>query len=123
MQIPIIIWNKDYSFLVGLNQAPPGWQTIPDDSFLDKSYFRQKSNDPQNFVTAVGDRWAASMATKSETDRFLMDVFRDLLPPLIENVFPYRVLIQPSEVQISAVAHEIFPRLSAGESFRTPGRG
>ena len=108
MQIPIIIWNKDFSFLVGLNQAPPGWQTIPDDSFLDKSYFRQKSNDPQNFVTAVGDHWAASMATKSETDQFLIDVFRDLLPPLIENIFPYRVLSQPSEVQISAVVHETF---------------
>jgi hypothetical protein len=37
-----------------------------------------------------------------------MQVFRNFLLPVIEDIFPYHLLIQPSEVQISAVAHESF---------------
>jgi hypothetical protein len=108
MDIPLILWNHDYSFLVGPAQLPQGWEVMTGDDFQGRPYFRQKSDDPQNFAVRVGDVWAASMATKSETDAFLMQVFRDLLPPLVEGIFPYRLLIQPSEVQISAVAHESF---------------
>jgi hypothetical protein len=108
MDIPLIIWNRVYSFLVGLAQAPQGWEPTPDDLFQGQPYFRQKSVDPQNFTVPVGGTWAASMATKSETDAFLRQVFRDFLPPLVEDIFPYRLMIQPSEVQISAVTHESF---------------
>jgi hypothetical protein len=107
-EIPVMLWNHDYSFLIGFNQAPPGWEMTADDQFLGQSYYRQKSNDPQNFAVQVGGRWAASMATKSQTDAFLMQVFRDILPPVIEGIFPYRLLIQPSEVQITGLAHESF---------------
>jgi hypothetical protein len=107
-EIPVIIWNSDYSFLVGFSSAPPGWEPTPDDQFLGKPYFRQKSNNPQNFAMPVGGQWAASMATKSQTDAFLIQVFRDILPPVIEDIFPYRLMIQPSEVQISGTIHESF---------------
>jgi hypothetical protein len=107
-ELPVIVWNHNYSFLVGLPQAPQGWETVTDDDFQGRPYHRQKSTDPQNFAVPVGDVWAASTATKSETDAFLRQIFRDILPPLIEDIFPYRILLQPSEVQISAVAHESF---------------
>jgi hypothetical protein len=48
------------------------------------------------------------MATKTMTDLFLVQVYRGFLPPVIEQVFPYRLLIQPSETQIGAVVHEAF---------------
>jgi hypothetical protein len=108
MDIPLVIWNHEYSFLVGFAQTPKGWEEVIGDDFQGKSYHRQKSNNPQNFAVPVGEAWAASIATKSETDAFLMKVFRDLLPPLLEDIFPYRLVVQPSEVQISAVAHEAF---------------
>ena len=106
--IPVLLWNRETSFLVGLDAAPAGWQPVAGDTFLGKPYFRQSTDNPQNFAVPVGDRLAASIATKSETDAFLVEQFRTMLPPVLDQVFPYRALIQPSEVQISAVLHEGF---------------
>lgn len=106
--IPVLLWNHEASFLIGLDSAPAGWQPVAGDTFLGKPYFRQSTDNPQNFAVPVGDRLAASIATKDETDAFLVERFQGMLPPLLDGVFPYRVLIQPSEVQISAVLHEGF---------------
>lgn len=106
--IPVLLWNSQTSFLVGLDEAPPGWQPVQGDTFLAQPYFSQPTEDPQNFAVPVGDKLAASIATKSETDAFLIQQFQSMLPPLLNKVAPYRLLIQPSEVQISAVLHEGF---------------
>jgi len=106
--IPVIIWNRDYSFLVGYPHPPAEWEAVAGDTFEGQPYYRQRSANPQNFALQVGDRWVARMATKWETDLFMRELFRKVLPPLIEDVFPYLVLIQPSEVQMSAVLHESF---------------
>lgn len=106
--IPILLRNRDYSFLVGYPSPPSGWETASSDTFQGQAYYRQRTDDPQNFAVKVDDRWVASMATKWETDAFLIESFRDFLPPVIETIFPYRLLIQPSEVQITGVLHESF---------------
>ena len=116
--IPIILWNRIDSFLVGILQAPNGWEVVSGDEFEGSPYFHKKSSDPQNFAVPVDGAWAASMATKSETDSFLIDVIRNFLPPVIKTIFPYRLVIQPSEVQITGVAHEsfhVFQQMSAPE--------
>jgi hypothetical protein len=107
--IPVIIWNRDYSFLTGLSNPPPAeWEEVPADTYNEEPYYRQHSNDPQNFAVKVGDHWVASMATKYETDAFMADVFREMLPSLLESIFPFRLLILPSEKQITGVIHESF---------------
>jgi hypothetical protein len=116
--IPIVLWNRQFSFLVGIEDPPPGWEAVPGEVYCCNSgigdvlegqaCYRRPSDDPQNFAIRVGDRWAASMATKWETDAFLIEIFRRVLPPFLEPIFPYRLLIQPSEVQISGVLHETF---------------
>ena len=108
MDIPVILWNRDYSFLIGYPSLPSRWDMGMGDTFEGQVYYRKRSNDPQNFAVKVDDCWAASMATKWETDAFLMNSFREFLPPLIDAVFPYRIFIQPSEVQITGVLHESF---------------
>ncbi|MFN2189299.1 MAG: hypothetical protein ACK2T3_11075 [Candidatus Promineifilaceae bacterium] len=108
MDMPFVIWNRDYSFLVGLDEPGRGWEIAADDTFQGKPYYREQSIDPQNFAVLVNDQWAASMATKNETDQKMREIWQDVLPPIIEQVFPYRLLLQPSEVQISAVLHESF---------------
>ncbi len=105
--IPVIVWNRDYSFLVGVEAPPAGWEALPE-GFDGLACYRRASSDPQNFAVRVGDAWAGSMATKQETDAFLIDMFRDMLPDPLEPIFPFRLLIQPSEVQISGVLHEAF---------------
>ncbi len=106
--IPVILWNNDYSFLIGFDTPPDGWEAFSDTTLDGAPYYRQKTADPQNFAVRVGDRWAGSLATKYETDAFMMNVFRDILPPVIEHIFPYRLLILPSEVQMTGVLHETF---------------
>jgi hypothetical protein len=129
--IPVIIWNHDYSFLVGYPHPPAEWEAVAGDTFEGQTYYRQRSNNPQNFALQVGDRWVARMATKWETDLFMRELFRKVLPPLIEDIFPYLVLIQPSEVQMSAVLHESFhayqaivaaARLAAAEKAHQEGQ-
>lgn len=109
-KIPVLLWNRHDSFLVGLegDDVPAGWVEVAGDTFQDQPYYRQVSDDPQNFVVRVGQRWAASMGTKLEADLFIREMIQESLPPPINQVIPYRLLIQPSEVQISAVLHEAF---------------
>jgi hypothetical protein len=113
MEIPVIVWNQDYSFLVGYVNPPEDWEPVQGEEFQGQAYFRKQEADPQNFAVRVGDKWVASIATKYETDAFLIGGFKDFLPPVIEQLFPYRILIQPSEVQIAAVNHESFHVLQA----------
>lgn len=112
--IPISLHSGEYSFLVGYPGTPPtGWELVEGDTFLGEPYYRRREAEPQNFAIQIGDAWAAGMATKSEMDLFMVDVYRDLLPPVIEQVFPYRLMIQSTEVQIGGVLHECFHVLQA----------
>lgn len=109
MDIPVIVWNRSYEFLVNYKrEAPTGWSTISDDNLNGQPYFRRIANDPQNFAVRVGDQWSASMATKQTTDVFLIKTFQDTFPSPLKQIFPYRFLLQPSETQIGGLLHETF---------------
>lgn len=106
---PIIIWNEAYEFLVNYDgRTPSGWTKITDDDLNRQYYFKRSANDPQNFAVRVGDAWSASMATKQTTDVFMVRTFHDILPSPIKQIFPYRLILQPSETQMGAVLHEAF---------------
>lgn len=107
-EIPVLIWNRDHSFLVGYLDPPPPWEPVPGDRFQEQTYLRRPTSEPQNFCVRVGDRWVASMATKWELDAYLIDMIRDVLPSPLKPIVPYRLLIQPSEVQMVGVLHETF---------------
>ena len=121
--IPVSLHNQTYSFLIDFeNQPPADWQIVSGDDFQGKSYYRRAETDAQNFAIPVGDRWAAGMATKSETDQFIIELYQGFLPPVIEQIFPYRLLLQPTETQIGGVLHEsfhVFQALNAPERLDT----
>ena len=104
----MLLWNQDTSFLVGFGDVPDGWEAVQDDTFEGRSYSRQSTDQHQNFAVPIGERWVASMATKGETDQFVQGMIRGMLPAPFEQIFPYKVLIQPSEVQMSGLLHESF---------------
>ena len=107
--IPVIIWNRSYEFLTNYKgELPSGWSMVADEDLSGQMYYRRVADDPQNFAVPVGQEWAASMATKQTTDRFLIDTFQEKLPVPIKQIFPYRLLIQPSETQIGGLLHESF---------------
>ena len=107
--IPVIVWNRSYEFLVDYNEeAPAGWSIVSGDDLNGQEYFRRSADNPQNFAVRVGDAWAASIANKNTTDVFLITAFQENLPTPITQVFPYRFLIQPSETQMGGLLHETF---------------
>jgi hypothetical protein len=108
LDAPVIIWNEDYEFLFGMSRPPEEWEAVPNDDFEGDAYFRRPAYNPQNFAVPVGNQWTASLFTKYQLDVSLITAIRDLLPPVISDIFPYRIFIQPSEFQISGVQHEYF---------------
>jgi hypothetical protein len=107
--IPIIIFNQSHEFLTNYDgTVPAGWSPITGDDLNGRKYYRRAADEPQNFAVPVGEGWAASMATKQTTDHFLIETFQEKLPAPINQIFPYRLLIQPSETQMGGVLHESF---------------
>jgi len=108
LEIPILLWTEETSFLVGYPVQPAGWDEVKEDTSNDKPYYRQDTEDHQNFAVLIDGRWVASLATKSEMDYFIINQFMDMLPAPINQIIPYRLFIQPTEAHISGVLHETF---------------
>jgi hypothetical protein len=130
--IPVIIWNRSFEFLANYKgEAPSGWSRMPGEDLNGQALYRRAANDPQNFAVRVGDLWAASMATKQTTDHFLIETFQGFFPAPLKQIFPYRLLLQPSETQMGGVLHESFhvyqyqnapERIAEAESIHKLGR-
>ena len=127
--IPVIVYNEAYAFLVGYPDPPPGWlkmpqriarggawEVVPDDTFAGQPYFRQRLTDPnvtpESFTVLVGNRWVATFATKEFAQIDFVRGLRAELPPVVRSFFPYRLawrwLLGESEAYIGALEHEAF---------------
>jgi len=108
MDIPILLWTNETSFLISFPYLPSGWDVVLDDVFIDQPYYIQKTQRHQNFAVLIDDHWAASMGTKWELDHSLISQFQEMLPFPINKIIPYKPFIQPTEVQMTGVLHETF---------------
>ena len=147
--IPIILYNESYAFLAGYLDPPTGWskmpaneqrggpwEPVPDDSFEGAVYYRQllpaPDITPEAFTVLVGDRWVASLATKTWMEIQLAGQFSNDLPPVLRPVFPYRLaaslLLRGTDGYLCGVLHEALhayqglsapQRLEAAESATT----
>jgi hypothetical protein len=126
--IPAIVYNERYAFLVGLPDPAPGWvkvpqgstrggpwEVVPDDRFEGEPYFRQvlpSGTTPEAFTVQVGDHWVSSLSTKEWMRISLAEQIRGDLPAILRPIFPYRLatglLISNSDFYISALLHEAF---------------
>lgn len=128
--IPLIVYNEAYAFLVGYpGPPPPGWlkmpqrsprgspwELVPGDSFGGQPYYRQRLPDPritpESFTVLVGERWVATLATKEFAQIDFVRGLRAEMPPLLRPFVPYRLLwhllMGESETYIGALAHETF---------------
>jgi hypothetical protein len=126
---PIIVYNEQYAFLIGYEDPPPGWikmpqnearggpwEPVPGDSYHGQTYYRQQLTEPgvspEGFTVLVGDRWVTSFQTMEYMEVSFYAGLRDELPPLVRDVFPYRLmlnqLIADSDAYITVLAHEAF---------------
>ena len=140
-EIPVIVYNEAYAFLVGYDGTPPDgwtmvprnerrggpWQVVPDDVFQGQPYYRQPLTDPEqtpeNFAVLVGDRWAATLQTSEYSRVAFYGGFREELPTFLRPIVPvrllWRLLMGDTETYIGVLAHEAF---HAYQGTVAPGR-
>jgi hypothetical protein len=127
--IPHIVYNQEYAFLVGYADPPPGWlklprrnalggpwEEVPDDLFAGQVYYRQSLSQPditpEAFTVLVGDRWVASLTTKEWLRVSLAEMFGAELPPLLNQIFPYglavKLFVNSSDFYVAGLLHESF---------------
>ena len=129
VDIPAILYNEEYVFLIGYLDPQDGWvkvpqgiqrggawEPVPGDLFAGQAYYRQRLSSPEEtpeaFTVKVGDRWVSSMPTMDWFRIALSNQVREDLPAFVRPVFPYRIftgqLVSGSEQYISLSAHEAF---------------
>jgi hypothetical protein len=126
--IPAIVYNERYAFLVGLPEPAAGWikvpqgsarggpwEVVPEDRFVGEPYSRQvlpSGVTPEAFTVKVGERWVSSLTTKEWMRIMLAEQFRQDLPAFLRPIFPYRLatslFIDSSDFYISGLLHEAF---------------
>jgi hypothetical protein len=132
LDIPIIVHNEEYAFLVGYSSPPDGWvkmpqheprggpwEAVPDNTVESQVYYRQRLSNPditpENFAVLVGGRWVATMQTKEYMEIDFYDEFREELPSMLRPIIPYRLvwglLMDATDTYIGSLEHETFHAL------------
>ncbi|HLO18201.1 MAG TPA: hypothetical protein VK206_25440 [Anaerolineales bacterium] len=127
--IPVILYNEGYAFLVGYPDPPPGWlkmpqresrgaawEVIPDDKFDSMPYYRQRLTDPnktpEGFTVLVGDRWVATFQTREYSEISFYSGLREEFPPVVREIIPYslfwNLISGESDAYLAFLLHEAF---------------
>src|SRR4030042_6903757 len=127
--IPLIVYNEQYAFLVGYPDPPAGWlkvpnlelrggpwEQVPGDTFEGRPYYRTTIPDPEKtpegFTVLVGDHWVATFQTREYGEVDFYRDFRQNMPSFISNLVPVRLawefLMGKTDTYIAALEHESF---------------
>jgi hypothetical protein len=127
--IPIVVFNEAYVFLVGAQNPQDGWEKVPNgpkrggpwelvpgDDFYGQPYYRQTlpapEITPEAFTVRIGDQWAASLQTKEWMEIALRETIKRDLPGFLQAIVPYRLvvplLMRGSDGYIASLLHESF---------------
>lgn len=125
--IPVILYNESYLFLVGIQDPADGWLKIPQgnpmggawemvsgDDFNGLPYYRQRlpasGQSSQAFTVQVGSHWAASLTTFEWMRIAMADEVRGAIPGPLKPIVPVglftRLLVPGSDVYINLILHE-----------------
>lgn len=129
INIPVIVYNEEYAFLVGMDKPDSGWYKMPanehrgedwneveNDDFKGETYYRQHLPDPdvtpENFTVKVGSSWVSTLQTREFAEVSFYNGFKSELPPGIDLIFPYKIfwnlIMGEAESYISGLIHESF---------------
>ena len=141
--IPAILYNEEYAFLMEYPEPSAGWvkipdnetfggswEVVPDDTFNGQVYYRQrlpnKDTTPQSFIVLIGRRWVASLATRDWLEIGLGNEFKEQMPPFLQPIFPYRIASRlllagtgGKDWYVLGILHESF---HAYEGIKNPSR-
>jgi len=134
--IPLILYNESYAFLIGLSEPEPGWVKVPQDiarggawepvpgeSIVGQPYYRLRLPNgvtPEAFTVKVGEEWVASLATLEWLQISLANQIEANLPAPVDEVFPYglatRLLVPGAAGHIATITHEAFHAFQGQEA-------
>ena len=101
--IPAVLSNRRYSFLIGVQRAPPGWECSRSPT---GSADRSGSGDPRltRMLCRTGRRDVSGQRGRQMGDRrFLLDMCRPLIPVPLGTVLPFGLLSESSKVQLTGL--------------------
>jgi hypothetical protein len=127
--LPVVLYNERFAFLIGLPDPPAGWikvpghrvrggpwEQVPGDSFAGVPYYRQvlpsSHVTPEAFTVRIGGHWAASAPTLEWFRIGLANRIRENLPSVLAAVFPFRLVLRlfigGTDGYICMIEHEAF---------------
>ncbi len=114
--IPVILFNDRYEFLVGMDNPPSAWTQVENNTINGSIYYRKPVSNPQAFAVLVGDKWAGSLGTPNRMNREYYLGIRSKLPPVIAQLFPYQYATVTPDMHVVGILHEVFHAFQATES-------
>ena len=108
--LPLIIWNDTYAFLVNSEKQLEGWDVLDSTEINNLPvYIQENEANYQAFAEVLSNgRYAGSMATKDAVNIGFVEMFRENLPPVINQIFPYQLILLSTDHYITALVHETF---------------
>lgn len=120
--IPIILFNDRYEFLVGMTNPPHHWSEVKNNTIDGNIYYRKPVENPQAFAVKVGDKWAGSLGTSNRMNRDYYLGIRNKLPPIIAQLFPYQYATMTPDIHVIGILNEVFhayQAIKAPEHFKS----
>ena len=126
-EIPVILYNESYAFLVGVTSPPPdGWKTVlsgdqrgttwevvPGDDIQGELYYRQalsRGGTPQAFTVKIGETYAATLTTFEYFPISMRSQLQEVFPEFLKPIFPYRIyidlMVSGSDQYVTLILHE-----------------
>ena len=135
--IPVILYNKEWAFLVGCKSPPDGWRKVPGmnlygtkwelvagDNIFGLNYYRQRlesGNNPQAFTVKVGEKWVACMTTIEWTRTKLENDIKKNIPSAQKDNLLLKKMVSIMggnlDKHISMIVHESFHAFQATRDF------
>ncbi len=136
--IPMVVYNESYAFLVGYSGAPAqgwvrmpqnqprgqAWEVVPGDTFEGSPYYRQLLPDPkitpENFTALVGKTWVVTMETRDYMEVSFYSSLQEGAPAPLRPVIPYRLawglIMGATDTYIDGLEHEAFHALQGAQA-------
>ncbi|MDW7680984.1 MAG: hypothetical protein SCK70_10490, partial [bacterium] len=108
--MPILLFNDSHAFLINSQENLENWRLL-EGAQVNKLpvYVQEKERDYQAFTEPLSNgQYAGSMTTKNATNVGFINLFKQDLPPVISQVFPYRLMLLSTDHYITALVHESF---------------
>jgi|LDZT01.1.fsa_nt_gi hypothetical protein len=108
--IPLLLFNDSHAFLINSHENLEDWRLLEGAHVNNLPvYVQEKERNYQAFTEPLANgQYAGSMTTKNAINVGFINLFKQDLPPVISQVFPYRLMLLSTDHYITALVHESF---------------